>query len=293
MCGSQIESNAPVDSCSHQTANLLAVGKKSLLKSALFDFLELLKRFASSRKTAIFSLSKLKFPLKMQHDKLTPDFVFCTWIWTVLKTLTTRSGHDVGDQLLVTVARKLKTIVRQCDTVTRLGGNEFAVVLTGINQTNDAFNFAERIRKCVGEPFFIDDQPIMTLPSIGIAINNTEYAKPEEILRDADIAMYHAKKNQLGCAVFDRELRVLAINSIQLETDLHRSIELEQLVVHFQPIISLNEGNLVGFEALVRWQHPERGLIPPMEFIPLAESSGFIVPLTKWILREACLQLVR
>jgi EAL domain-containing protein (putative c-di-GMP-specific phosphodiesterase class I) len=153
--------------------------------------------------------------------------------------------------------------------------------------------FAERIKRVISNPFEIDGHKIFTSSSIGIAISNHEYLTPEEILRDADIAMYNAKENHLGCAIFDRELRVRAVNSIRLETDLRQAIDRNELRVYYQPIVSLESGALSGFEALIRWQHPERGLISPAEFIPLAESNGQIVPMSNWILAQACGQLSR
>jgi EAL domain-containing protein (putative c-di-GMP-specific phosphodiesterase class I) len=134
---------------------------------------------------------------------------------------------------------------------------------------------------------------VFTTPSIGIAMSNAEYEHPDDILRDSDIAMYHAKERGEKCALFDRDLRTRAVNIMKIESDLRGAVEREELRVFYQPIISLDTGRLAGFEALMRWQHPERGLVSPAEFIPVAEDTGLIVPMTIWILRAACTQLSR
>jgi diguanylate cyclase (GGDEF)-like protein len=240
-----------------------------------------------------FFFEQVKFLL--ERNKHNTNNGFCVLFMDLdgFKKINDSLGHACGDKLLVHVARSLERTVRQGDTVARLGGDEFAIVLTEINQVKDAINFAERIKRVISNPFEIDGHKIFTSSSIGIAISNHEYLTPEEILRDADIAMYNAKENHLGCAIFDRELRVRAVNSIRLETDLRQAIDRNELRVYYQPIVSLESGALSGFEALIRWQHPERGLISPAEFIPLAESNGQIVPMSNWILAQACGQLSR
>ena len=240
-----------------------------------------------------FFFEQIKFLLERSRHNL--NYGFCVLFMDLdrFKNINDSLGHAIGDILLVKVARRLERAVRQGDTVARLGGDEFALVLTEIKDIDGAMAFARRINEAISQPFKIDGHHVFTAPSIGIAIGSTEYETPEEILRDADIAMYDAKENKTGCALFDRELRIRTVNIIKLETDLRYAVEKEQFIVFYQPIISLESGYLSGFEALIRWQHPERGMISPAEFIPIAESNGQIVPMTNWILSEACGQLSR
>lgn len=209
------------------------------------------------------------------------------------KNINDSMGHAMGDKVLIEVGHCLEKTVRQDDTVARLGGDEFALILPGIAQTKDVMAFAERIRAALSKPFLVDKHQVFTGTSIGVSINDHEYSEPEDMLRDADIAMYHAKENKLGCAVFDRELRVKAVNTIQLESDLRHAVERLEFRLFLQPIVSLDNGSLAGFEALMRWQHPEKGMISPNDFIPIAENTGQIVPMTNWILWQACSQLSR
>ena len=238
-------------------------------------------------------IEQVKFLLK--RFKQSDDNGFCVLFMDLdgFKKINDSLGHAVGDKLLIEVARLLEKTVRQGDMVTRLGGDEFAIVFGDISESSDANVFAERIRSAFMPAFCIDGHQIFASPSIGIALSNHEYDSPEDLLRDADIAMYNAKENKLGCSTFDLELRVRAVNRIKLETDLRQALGRNEFRVFYQPIISLESGYLIGFEALMRWQHPERGLVSPLEFIPVAESNGLIVPMTNWILMEACSQLSR
>lgn len=202
-------------------------------------------------------------------------------------------GHAVGDELLILVGKRLERIVREGDMVSRLGGDEFAIVLVNVTTSDDAVKFAERMHESLAQPYQLHGHPVYAAPSIGIAMSSHEYEQPDDILRDADIAMYHAKESGGGCALFDRELRTRAVGKMKIESELRDVIEREELRVFYQPIIALETGKLAGFEALMRWQHRERGLVSPAEFIPVAEDTGLIVPMTIWILREACTQLSR
>jgi len=201
-------------------------------------------------------------------------------------------GHMTGDQLLVAIARRLERCIRPGDTVARLGGDEFTVLLDDIEDVSDATRIADRIQRELNLPFNISGQEVFTSASIGIAVSASGYARPDDLLRDADIAMYRAKA--LGKAryeVFDADMHARAVTQLQLETDLRRALDREEFRVWYQPIWSLEGDCLCGFEALVRWQHPQRGVLGPDEFMHTAEETGLIVLIGRVVLREACRQL--
>jgi diguanylate cyclase (GGDEF)-like protein/PAS domain S-box-containing protein len=203
-------------------------------------------------------------------------------------------GHTVGDQLLVAIARRLERCLRHIDTVARFGGDEFAVLIDGVEDANDAVRVAERLQREVTTPINVGGLEVFTSASIGIALSSTGYELPEDVLRDADTAMYRAKAaGKARHEIFDTAMHDRAVALLQLETDLRRAVERGEFVVYYQPIVSLADDSVRGFEALVRWRHPERGLVTPAEFISVAEETGLIIPLGLWVLREACGQMTK
>jgi len=208
------------------------------------------------------------------------------------KSVNDTAGHQVGDALLEAVAVRLRSLVRPADTVARLGGDEFAVLAEALPDPQEATELAERIRQGLGQPLLVEGRELFAHASIGISIAAAPGAAADDLLRNADVAMYVAKsEGKNRHRHFDHAMHQAVVERMALQSELTRAIERDQLTVHYQPVVALDSGRLTGVEALVRWQHPERGLVPPGSFIPLAEQTGLIVTLGHWVLEAACQQV--
>ena len=203
-------------------------------------------------------------------------------------------GHSAGDRLLVEVARRLRTCVRPQDILARIGGDEFAVLIDGLDGISIAVEVAERIIAALSQPVTLGKHDVFAMCSVGVVQATELYRRPEELLRDADLAMYDAKKRGCGgYAIFNNSMHAGAVEVLALQTDLRQAIAGEQFRLHYQPIYDLAGGRLTGLEALIRWEHPRRGLVSPETFIPMAEEIGVIRDIGRWVLREACDQMRR
>jgi diguanylate cyclase (GGDEF)-like protein/PAS domain S-box-containing protein len=229
------------------------------------------------------------------------DYMFAVLFLDIdrFKIVNDSLGHAMGDQLLVAIAGRLESCLRPGDTAARLGGDEFTILLDDIATAEDAAKIAHRFQSELSRPFELREHSVVSTASIGIVIGREKgaalrYSQPDELLRDADTALYRAKA--LGRSrheIFDETMHVRAMSLLQLEGDLRRAFENEEFRVLYQPIMSLQNGRIAGFEALVRWQHPTRGMVAPGEFVPLAEETSLIIPLDEWVLGQACRQTKR
>ena len=259
--------------------------EEKLLRDALHDKLTGLPNRALFMERLGRSMARLRRMPEYQFAVLFVDL-------DRFKIVNDSLGHQAGDQLLQMTSRKLEACLRPGDTVARMGGDEFAILLDDTESLTASTQVAERIQKRLSMPFSIGNQEIFTTASIGIVEGTPRYVEPEDLLRDADMAMYKAKQSgKAHHEVFDAAMKARANTELQLESDLRRAVQRNEFKLEYQPIVSLNSGRIAGFEALVRWRHPERGTISPGDFVPLAEETGLILPLGRWALREACRQV--
>lgn len=221
------------------------------------------------------------------HDRFAVFFLDLNRFKTVNDSL----GHSAGDRLILDVAGRLAQTVGGMGMVSRFSGDEFAIILENVVDGDSAIRFAEKINEVLAIPYEIDGRSIFTTASIGIVFSNPRYKDADELLRDADIAMYYAKHNNSGYVIFDQIMHSRAVSLLELETDLRMAVDRNEFELYYQPLVDLDNVELMGFEALVRWHHPRRGLIMPNEFISLAETTGLIVPITKSLLKMACEQI--
>jgi diguanylate cyclase (GGDEF)-like protein len=246
--------------------------------------------------TGLLNRTSMVEQLRMVMDRLQrrPTYLYAVLFIDLdhFKDVNDSFGHSVGDQLVVAVGQMLRRIIRPTDSVARLGGDEFVVLLEDIRDISDATRVAERIRSELRSAELLAGRHLFVTASIGIVLSASGYVEPDDLLRDADIAMYRAKaRGRDGFEIFDPAMRDRIMQRLTLEAELRYAVERQEFTVFYQPILSLRDGNFLGFEALLRWNHPTRGLVSPGEFIPVAEETGLILKLDRFVLHEACRQV--
>ncbi|HEY4002973.1 MAG TPA: diguanylate cyclase, partial [Candidatus Xenobia bacterium] len=229
----------------------------------------------------------------LELARVQPEYCFAVLFLDLdrFKVINDSLGHVVGDQVLQGIAGRLLNALRPTDMVARLGGDEFAVLLDDLRQHHDAALVAERIQRDLETPTVIHGRDVYSTASVGIALSDLRHEKAEDFLRDADTAMYRAKAaGRSRYELFDTAMHHRAVEQLHLENDLWKAVERGELVLYYQPVVSLRSRRIVGAEALLRWLHPQRGMVSPAEFIPLAEETGQIIPIGRWVIQEACRQ---
>ncbi len=277
--------NAQLEERVKERTRQLEIANAQLLEMTLHDALTGLPNRTLFMQRVEQTLNRTKVDAVYQFAVL---FLDCDRFKVVNDSL----GHLIGDELLIAIARRLETCISQHNILARLGGDEFAILLTEIKELSIITQVSKQILELFSYPFQLKVHEVFINVSIGIALGNSNYNQPEHLLRDADTAMYRAKALGKGqYHIFAPAMYDTALQLLHLETDLRRAINQQEFVVHYQPIIDLVTGRIAGFEALVRWYHPQRGIISPKSFISIAEETGLIIPIGNWVLRKACHQL--
>ncbi|MEZ5344714.1 MAG: EAL domain-containing protein [Pyrinomonadaceae bacterium] len=239
-------------------------------------------------------LDRLELAFKRARRHFDEHFAVLYLDFDRFKLVNDSYGHFVGDKLLIEIGNRLNSCLRSCDTVARLGGDEFTMLVEDVSNFEQVLRIVERIQEETAHPFVVDGKELSLSLSIGIAEWSKNYSKPEYILRDADTALYQAKRlGRNRYEIFDAEMHEKAQSLLRIETDLRSAVKNNEFFLNYQPILDLKTKSLSGFEGLVRWNHPDKGLVSPMDFIPIAEETGLIIEIGEWVLREACGQLMK